>query len=52
MKGVHIHLDPHYVWNSVYTTASDVYSFGLVLLQVVCGKFDVQDAKDIAAKIR
>ena len=51
LKGTPAYLDPLYVDTYKYTKASDVYSFGLVLLQVVCGAEDVDKAKHVAMQI-
>ena len=40
LKGTYEYLDPLYVQKQIYTKASDVYSFGLILLQVVRGEKD------------
>ena len=48
IRGTPAYLDPLYVDTYKYTKASDVYSFGLVLLQVVCGAQDVDHAKHVA----
>ena len=51
LKGTIGYMDPLYQQTSRYTAASDVYSFGLVLLQVVCGAKDVQVAKQVATSM-
>ena len=40
VKGTIAYLDPLYQQTQIYTKASDVYSFGLVFIQVVRGEKD------------
>ena len=52
MKGTEAYLDPLYVHSPVYMKACDVFSYGLVILQVVRGEQDPWKAKYLAEKIR
>ncbi|KAH6830326.1 Malectin/receptor-like protein kinase family protein [Perilla frutescens var. hirtella] len=38
VKGTRGYLDPHYIKTGKLTRKSDVYAFGVVLLEVVCGR--------------
>ena len=45
------YLDPQYLQKYKYTEASDVYAFGLVLLQTICGEKDINKVKQLIEKM-
>ncbi|KAJ9552205.1 hypothetical protein OSB04_016250 [Centaurea solstitialis] len=46
VKGTFGYLDPHYVYTGELTRKTDVYSFGVLLLEVICGRPAVDRSLD------
>ncbi|CAO2828632.1 unnamed protein product [Amaranthus hypochondriacus] len=52
VKGTMGYLDPEYFMTNQLTEKSDIYSFGVVMLEMVSGRRPIQDGKYIVKEIR
>ena len=50
MAGTFAYMDPMYNYTCKYTKASDVFSFGVVIFQLVSGKYSPVEAKKLSSE--
>ncbi|GLJ23542.1 hypothetical protein SUGI_0446040 [Cryptomeria japonica] len=51
LKGTYLYMDPEYQSNGEYTTKSEVYSFGMILLQLLTGKAELGLVKEVESAL-